>query len=205
MYRQIIIAAFLLSTIMACTKKTQNNYVGDDEPIAMENSACLNYPEPAQFLPKAEQGDFKAMRTAHHYYEYCGFDNINLKKQLYWAKRLADTGDTYHKDNEYEAGYNYMVTLAAVTVDQTNPANKDPDPELNLDPLLYWVWAKKACEFAKKHPWVVVEDNCTPLPPLGWMTQAQWKKTIISPPTVKDKDWYQFLPKGCENGECLPK
>ncbi len=202
MLAKIILAGLVAAILSACAAKK----LDDDEPIAIENSSCLNYPEPADFLPKAEQGDFEAMRTAQYYYEYCGRQNINPKKAMYWSKKLADTEGIYYKDSVETGGYHYLKVIADYAYYQADPTNVDRDKSLVFDPLLYWTWQKKMCsnKYAKTQIYNFREE-CEPLRRPHWYTPAQWQKIITSPPTVKDRDWYQFLPKGCENGECLPK
>ncbi len=89
---------------------------------------------------------------------------------------------------------------------QIDPINEERDKSLFFDPLLYWVLQKKMCAHkeAKKETYDF-REACEPLHFPTWYTPAQWQKIITSPPTVKDKSWYQYLPKGCEQGECLPK
>jgi hypothetical protein len=202
MYRKIISAALLLCFLVSCKAKEPD--VGYE--VCMSDTACLDYPQPSVFLPKAEKGDFKSMMTARYYYETCGLENIDPQKNMYWTKRLADS-DSYDIDSDgmKTDATHFFNIMAGNVYEQLNPENASKIPNLEVDPLLYWVWHKKRCQVKKDHPAHIPAEQCNPEGGPDWVTEAQWKKIITSPPTVKDRKWYQYLPKGCENGECLPK
>jgi hypothetical protein len=197
--------ALILSValVLACKPKEEL----DGEAIATENTMCLNYPKPADFLPKARKGDFDAMITAQHYYSTCALEKIDPKEDLYWTKQLSDS-DEYKIDGDgvRTDSYDYVRMMSNLAAWQIDPTNEDKIPNLTLDPLLIWIWKNKSCELAERQkPEDRVPDDCEPMTPPDWLSKAEWQKIINSPPTVKDRIWYQYLPKGCEQGECLPK
>jgi hypothetical protein len=190
MYRKIISAALLLSFLVSCKAKEPEDGYG----VCISDEMCKPILKTSEYFSQAEKGDRAAIITAIFYYSECSGADDSLSKEMYWAKKLADKGEAYY--------ISYMAGAARLQID---PKSNSRDLAMPTDPLLYWAWKKKACDLEKNQPQSEKTESCSALTQPDWITEAQWKKIITSPPTVKDRKWYQYLPKGCENGECLPK
>lgn len=191
---KIAVSLSCLVFLVACSNQTTGSQASDpDEWVALADSSCLNMPDPTVFLPKAEAGDPASMSWARSYYSdpECGNPNpdLDLKKALYWGKRVADLGASY------DLGWMYSTFSG-----QLYPINPDnSDPIIKLDPLLLWAWKVKYCA----HPETI--RKCSPSDPPEGLTREQWENIISSPPRTDDTSWFQYLPEGCEQGQCLPK
>lgn len=188
------IAAFCLalSLLAACSSKAPI----DAEPKALADSSCSGMPDRKIVFANAAAGNEEAMGWADLYYSdpSCGAPALDHQKSLYWAKRRADIDSGTPDD---EAHIRYVVSSVSNEVSRSKMLGLH-EP-VKLDPLLLWAWLDRYC----KHPHA--DRKCTADDPPYWATRAEWQKMIKSSPRSSDTSWYQYLPKGCEKGECLPQ
>jgi hypothetical protein len=207
MHKQVIPAITAVIFLFGC--KAQEPLI--NEPFAtetaIENTRCKEFADIAGNLKKAKQGDFESMTRVEYFYKLCDKNN-NIKNRLYWLKNIIESEKSPYLDDGRKASNLYLGDMSELVLDQINPKNVNKDPDLILDPLLYWVWQTKDCayteEYKKIYPDTIVTE-CNANAPPDWIKPEQWQKIIVSAPTIKDKTWYQYLPKACERGECLPK
>lgn len=204
MYKKITICFLVMLSVCACQKHKQDI----DGEVNMTDSMCEPVMRPLEYIPQAEKGDRQAIYKAILYYGDCADLSVrpdSHTKEMYWEKKLADTGDLQ-----------YLNFVAGTIYNQLDPRNNSKDFSLPTDPLLYWAWSKKICDRVKvpsasdlesfgKAEILAMQAECNPVIGPDFIPKEQWQKIITSPPTVKDKRWMQYLPKGCEQGQCLPK
>jgi hypothetical protein len=203
MHSKIAVVLIAVLFIISCKPKQPGIY---DDAIGAD-TMCIPVLNPSEYLPQAEKGDIDAIYKAILYYRSCGDykDTTKHSKLMYWEKKVADTSDTQLIE--------HMVGNSRIQLD---PKNDSKDFSFPTDPLLLWAWSKKLCERVEKpndldikkfgeEEISAMQAECNPITGPEWIPKDQWQKIITSPPTVKDRRWMQYLPKGCEQGQCLPK
>lgn len=189
---KIIFLTVAALAIQACGQTSHSKSSDISSDVASADGICSGIPKPEEFLPKAEAGDEDAMGWAAMYYgmSECGAPKLDVAKELYWKKKSADLGND--ADNILS-----LINTLNREIDPKNHLNSDSD--VMLDPHLLKVWMDKYCAISNVD--VQCKNDGTPY----WTDAESWKKLLSSPPRTDDINWYKYLPKGCEQGQCLAK